>query len=341
MIKKSLVSILIVNWNEKDFIKDCFESLSKQNYKSMEIIVVDNASTDGSLKLLQSYSKRNNIKLIESKENLGFTGGNNLALKSASGEYILLLNLDTKFDKKTVSDMVGFMRNNKRAGVVQPKLVFMSDNNKLDNVATYLTPIGIPYYFGLYKDARDSKYNKQMKVYSTKGACMMVRRRIINKIGFLDDYMFTYYEESDFCHRVWLAGYECWYIPEVVVQHFVGATFDKRDNLKTIFMGHRNRIRSFIKNFEPKTLAFLLPVHILVLLGVSLVEILRGDIKKASYIIKSIWVNLLMLPATLKERKKVQNIRAVSDNKIHNIIFRRPGLSYYLHVGGDLANYID
>lgn len=341
-MKKGLISILIVNWNEKEFLKDCFDSIFAQTYQNYEVIVVDNASTDGSQKMLAKYAKRKKVKYQALKKNLGFSGGNNLAFEKASGEYILLLNADTKFKKNTLKKLVEFFKGHPKADVVQPKLVFMNDNDKLDNVGAYLTYTGIPYYFGLYKQATSSKYNKDLRVYSAKGACMFVRRKKIDQIGFLDDYMFAYFEESDFCHRVWISGGECWYTPSIVVEHFVGATFKKRDNLKTIYMGHRNRIRSFIKNFQIATLIWLLPIHILVLIGVGGVEtVLKKNPKKMLYILKAIWKNLLILPDTLSARKKTQKSRKVSDRKIAKHIFKNPRLTYYLHVGGDLKKFED
>lgn len=342
MIKKGLVSILIVNWNQSGFLKDCFESISNQSYKNIEVIIVDNASNDGSQEIIQKQTKKYGFKFIPKKRNLGFSSGNNVALKHSKGEYVLLLNADTRFKKDMVGKLVEFLKMHPKAGVVQPKLVFMSNNNKLDNIGAYLTWTGIPYYFGLYKNANNSKYNKELKLYSTKGACMMIKRKVIDSIGFLDDYMFAYFEESDFCHRVWLSGYECWYEPKVVVEHFVGATFVKRDNLKTVYMGHRNRVRSFIKNFELITLVFILPIHAIFLLGVIFIEIVRGRFKKAAYIFFALLTNLVILPDTLKKRIYTQrNIRKISDKEISQYIFKNPRFSYYLHVGGDLKKYID
>jgi GT2 family glycosyltransferase len=340
--KKGLVSVLIVNWNEKNFLKDCFHSLDIQKYKNIEIIVVDNASSDGSIALLRRYAKRKKITLIESDKNLGFARGNNLAYTKATGEYILLLNADTKFGDNLISGLVNFLKKNRKAGVLQPKLVFMSNNNKLDNIGAYLTRSGIPYYFGLYKNAKSPKYNKKMRLYSAKGACMIIKKEVIDKTDFLDEKMFAYYEESDFCHRAWLAGYECWYLPTITVQHYVGATYKSRDNIRMVFMSNRNRIRSFLKNFELSTLICLMPVHFLSLILFSLLELFRGNIRKSVNILKAIGENIYLLPDTARERARIQNkVRRVSDAAIERYIFKYPKISYYIHVGGDLANYQD
>lgn len=337
-----LVSVLIINWNEKEFLKDCLKSIFSQLYRKIEIIVVDNASYDGSQRLLKKYSQRNNFTYIESDKNLGFSGGNNLALKHAKGEFILLLNADTVLERNVVSILVDFFKKHPNAGVVQPKLVFMSDHNKLDNIGAYLTWIGILYYYGLFKNASDPKYNKELKVYSTKGACMLVKREIIQEVGFLDDYMFTYFEESDFCHRVWLAGYECWYTPRATIYHYVGATQKYRDSYRSVYFGHRNRIRSFLKNFEAKTILFILPVHVLFLIGVVFTEFFRGNFRRSVSILKAIIANFFILQNTLKERKRIQTtIRKVKDAELAPILFKTPRLDYYYYIGKDLADYRD
>lgn len=336
-----LVSVLIVTWQEKEFLEGCFHSLLSQDYKKIEIIVVDNASSDGSQEILDKYTRLSSVKVIKSRKNLGFSGGNNLALRHATGEFVLMLNVDTTFGSDMVSKLVKFLQSKPQAGVVQPKLVFMSDTNRLDNIGAYLTFSGIPYYFGLYKSPKDPKYNKELLLYSTKGACMMIKREVIKKIGFLDEYMFAYFEESDFCHRVWLAGYQCWYTPSPTVTHFVGATVAKRDNSKVIFYSYRNRIRSYIKNFQVSTLVTLLPMHLLAILGFVLFGLARGKFKMVFAILNAVLVTVLDLPDTLRERKVVQKRRTVDDSKINCYLFKNPRPSYYYFVATDLSRYKD
>lgn len=331
-MKKGLVSVLILNWNTKDFLSDCLKCLNGQTYKPIEIIVVDNGSTDGSLKILRKNKK---IILIENKTNVGFAEGNNQAYEASHGEYILTLNADTTFDKWMIAGLVNFMKSHLAAGVMQPKLVFMFDHKKLDNVGAFQTWSGIPYYFGLYKNADDPKYSQDLLVYTVKGACLFTRRKVIEKIGLFDSAMFAYFEETDFCHRAWIAGWECWYTPKIVVNHFVGSTLGHRDSFDFIYYSFRNRLKSYLKNFGVDTLIILLPLHILALFGMILIG------KNSSAIFKAIRFNINSLREILEERRHIQSYRKVSDDKLRRIWFKNPRIDYYYYLMTDISRFQD
>ncbi len=340
-MKKELVSVLILNWNTKQFLIDCLGCLEKQSYPSLEIVIVDNGSTDGSLPILCKLKKRKKIILIENKTNLGFAEGNNQAYRASHGEYVLTLNADTTFDKSMISGLVNFMKNHPHAGVMQPKLVFMSDHKKLDNVGAFQTWSGIPYYFGLYKNADNPIYNQDLLVYTVKGACLFTRRKVIEKIGLFDSAMFAYFEETDFCHRAWLAGWQCWYTPKVLVNHFVGSTLGHRDIFDYTFYSFRNRLKSYLKNFAASTLIVLLPLHLSALMLMALINFARGRFQNTQAIFKAISFNLLNFPEILKERRQVQAFRRVDDNKLRQIWFKNPRLDYYYYLMTDISKFQD
>ena len=340
-MKKGLVSILILNWNTKQFLLDCLKYLEKQLYSNLEIIIIDNGSTDGSLAILSKLEEQKKIIFIKNEINLGFAEGNNQAYRASHGEYILVLNADTTFDKNMISGLVEFMKTHPLAGVIQPKLVFMSDPKKLDNVGAYQTWSGIPYYFGLYKNADNPKYNQELLVYCVKGACLFTRRKVIKKIGLFDSAMFAYFEETDFCHRAWLAGWECWYTPKIIVNHFVGSTFGHRNAFNFTFYSFRNRLKSYLKNFAVSTLIILLPLHLLALIIMAVINLARGHFQNTKAIFKAIGFNLLNFPATLKERKQIQSFRRVSDGKLRQIWFRNPRLDYYYYLMTDISKFQD
>lgn len=340
-MKNDLVSVLILNWNTKQFLLDCLICLAKQSYSRIEIIIVDNGSTDGSLPILRKLYKQRKIIFIENKTNIGFAEGNNQAYGVSRGEYVLVLNADTTFGEDMISGLVEFMKTHPMAGVIQPKLVFMSDHKKLDNVGAYQTWSGIPYYFGLYKNADNPKYNQDLLVYTVKGACLFTRRKVIKKIGLFDSAMFAYFEETDFCHRAWLAGWQCWYTPKILVNHFVGSTLGHRDAFEFTFYSFRNRLKSYLKNFAGSTLITLLPLHLLALMLMALTNLLRGHFKNIQAIFKAIGFNILNFPATLKERKHIQSFRQVGDDKLRQIWFRNPRLDYYYYLMTDISKFQD
>ena len=140
------VSIIIVNYNGRQLLEKCLKSLDQTSFKSFEIIVVDNASTDTSVSYLQStYPK---IKLIRLASNTGFANGNNEALPYVKGEYVLFLNNDTHVKKDFFEPLIEVLDKNKTIGGVQSKILLVSDKKRHDSVGAYLTPTGFLYHFG-------------------------------------------------------------------------------------------------------------------------------------------------------------------------------------------------
>ena len=120
MIRQPLVSIIIAHWNGEEIIKDCLESLSKTTYENYEVIVVDNASTDNSVKIITENFP--NIKIVQNNKNYGFAGGNNIGYNHAKGEIILLLNNDTNVEPDWLENLVKFSLDNPQVGILQPKI---------------------------------------------------------------------------------------------------------------------------------------------------------------------------------------------------------------------------
>src|SRR3989338_3853888 len=116
------LSVVVLNWNGKQYLNNCLGSLSKQNYKDFEVILVDNGSTDGSV----DYVRKNfpKARVIENKKNLGFTIGNNIGIEKSKGRYVFILNNDTKLDKSCLKELVNVMDSNKKIGMVSAKMLF-------------------------------------------------------------------------------------------------------------------------------------------------------------------------------------------------------------------------
>src|SRR5258708_6011548 len=207
-IKMKLVSVIIANWNGQAVLKDCLDSLLKIDYLSWELILVDNGSTDGSENLLFNYPKEKlNYKLIKNTQNLGFAKANNQGAKIAKGKYLLLLNNDTKLTPDFLTKLVNRMENSSNIGVIQPKIKIMDDSRYLDNAGSFFTRIGFLQHWGFMK--RDTaEFNIETEIFSAKGACMLIRSEVVKHVGLFDDSFFSYFEESDFCWRVWLSGYK-------------------------------------------------------------------------------------------------------------------------------------
>ena len=335
-----LVSIIIVNWNGKKWLKNCFDSINEQSYKNIEVIFVDNNSIDDSAEYVTNNWPKTII--VNNNTNSGFAEGNNLGLKHAKGELIYLLNNDTMLEKSCVEELVAFINGNKKIASVQSKMIQLNNNKKLDVVGSYWTSTGFLYHYGAGGDASKKMYNTPLPVYSNKGASMMLRRSVVDKVGLFDSDFWCYYEEGDLCARFWLAGYECWYCPEAVMYHAGGGTSITFANDYIQFHNFKNKLLSFLKCFENETLFKVLPVYLFMNIVISLYWLVNGKVGHFLSLYNAIWWNVKNIKNTIKKRKSVQKMRATCDKDIFKIVKLKPGLKYYIALlTGDAKYYKD
>ena len=336
----SLVSVVVVNHNGKKFLRDLFLSVFSQTHKNLEIVMVDNNSSDKSIEFVQeNFSK---IKIIKNRESSGYAGGNNLGLKECNGEYILVLSNDIILKKDLIEKLLEAFCKIPNLGAAQPMIRLFQKKDRLDACGTFWTNTGFLYHFGIYKSVELPIYNKPFPVYSVKGACMLIPRKLVEKIGLFDDDFWCYFEETDFCHRVWLAGYECWYYPKTFVYHYLGGSRFKKDESFIQFHSFKNRLCSYLKNLSKIELFKILPIYFLLNIIWSLLFLIRLDKGGFLVVYKSLWWNIKNLKNTLIKRKKIQTIiRKKSDREIFRITKKNPGISYYLYLLKGLQNYVD
>ena len=335
---KPLVSIIIPTYqNGLPHVKKCLASLSKVNYSNFEVILVDNGSTDNTVKVIQkskfqvkSQNYKSKVKIIRYKENVGFCRGNNQAAKVARGKYILLLNNDTVATPNFLTILVDDLEKDKSIGVVQPKIRQLLNKDKLDACCSFLTSTGFLYHYGYSQKQSDKNYNKRLFMYSAKGACFLTRKSLIDKIGLFDEDYFAYFEESDFCHRVWLSGFKVLYEPSAEIFHLGGT--EKRVSSIIQFHSYKNRIATYIKNFESDTLFNILSVHIFMCLGIAIAYLMRGKFLYSCAIVSAILWNLINLKNLLHKRRFVQTkLRVVKDINLLPEIKKSVKVSYYKH----------
>ena len=223
MNQQKFVSVLIVNYNSGSYAKACIESLFNQNNITLEIIVVDNASADDSVKVLSaSFGKK--ITLIESKHNLGFGQANNLAASLAKGDFLLLLNPDTEIqDPLAMNKMVDFLIENPKLGMVGPK-IYEPRKNK------YVTP-RFTYPQSKKLKFRDQLENLPGKIAWLLGACLLLKHEVYQAIAGFDADYFLYGEDADIGFRIRQHGYEIGYCDTVKIMHVSGASEIGADSL--------------------------------------------------------------------------------------------------------------
>lgn len=235
------LSIIIVNYNVKAFLQNCLLSIQKATEKiPSEIIVVDNASDDGSVEIVRKNFPQ--VKLIESKENLGFSKANNLGLKIAQGEFICLINPDTIVEEDTFNEMIKFMESNPDVGLAGCKILNPDGTFQLACRRSFPTPwVAFTKIVGLSKLFPKSKLfarynltyldeNQSYEVDAVSGSFMFLRREVYEKIGGLDETFFMYGEDLDYCYRVKKAGFKVYYVHSTKIIHFKGES-TKRSNI--------------------------------------------------------------------------------------------------------------
>lgn len=228
------LSVVLVNWNTRQILHDCLASIYRQTQGiSFEVIVVDNASTDGSARMVQNSFA--NVRLIENSENKGFAAANNQAIRAAHGDFILLLNSDTVVLDNALFETLEFARRHPEAGVVgccvlnadmtlQPTCFMYPSLLNLFLLTTYLSRLfRRNRFFGRERMTWwDRADERQVEVVT--GCFMLIRRRVIESVGLLDEDYFMYGEETDYCYRARRAGWKILFTPAARIIHLGGAS---------------------------------------------------------------------------------------------------------------------
>ncbi len=340
MENKPLVSVSVVNYNGRIFLPEFFDSLFKQTYKNFEVIFVDNCSVDDSIEYVRNNYPQ--VKVIENKDNSGYAEGNNIGYRHSRGEFILVMNNDTILKEDLIEKLIQAFTEIPNLGTVQPMVRLMNDRNKLDACGSYWTDTGFNYHYGIYKNADLPIYNRSFPVYSVKGMCMMIPRKVIEQIGLFDKDFWCYFEETDFCHRLWLAGYECWYYPKTFIYHHMGGTSSKKPPTFIQFHSFKNRLCSYLKNLGPLEMIRVLPIYFLFNVAWSLAFLVKLDLKNFFVVYRAIWWNIIHFGRTMNKRKTIQmSMRKNTDEEIFSRVRRNPRLSYYAYLFRGLGNYND
>jgi GT2 family glycosyltransferase len=234
------LSIVIVNWNVKDHLREClrslFESLQSTPHLTYQIIVVDSASSDGSPQMVRAEFPQ--VCLIASEENLGYAGGNNTGAATASGRYIFLLNPDTVVAPGSLDKMMAYMDSHPAVGAVGPQLRWpggsiQSSRRRFPTLGSLFwesTLLG--QWFPHNRCARRYHFEDQSPDHTQPvdwlvGAALFLRREAWLQVGPLDENFFMYFEETDWCRRAVSAGWEIHYLPEAIVTHFEGKSSEQ------------------------------------------------------------------------------------------------------------------
>ena len=242
-----MVSIIILNFNGKEFLADCLNSVLKQSYKEFEIIIVDNASSDGSIEFLNKYFSNNpKIKIIKADNNFGFAGGNNYGLKYATGDYIVLLNNDTIVDSDWLKYLVEVIEREDNIGIVQSLVLTEGIPDKYYEINGTINLLG----HNIMEIFRIDE-NGTGEIFIANGCSLIIKKNIVDKFGelFPDEY-FAYSEDTYLSLRVKYLGMRIMHNSKSIVHHKGNATFKKQYSSKLFFYRERNRLLNFLLFFN-------------------------------------------------------------------------------------------
>ncbi|MEM2260634.1 MAG: glycosyltransferase family 2 protein [Candidatus Methanomethylicaceae archaeon] len=318
------LSIIIVNYNGCKFLKSCITSLLKSTYKNFEIIIVDNGSHDESIEYLKYISsKEPKIKIVLLNKNYGFAMGNNIGYKytSKTSKFVFFLNNDTEVEDDCLEKIVVKMELDDLIGAAQPKIRSMKNKMIIDAVGGMADYYGRTFHRG-FGEYDCGQYDQINESFYAQGAAIIVRKSVIEKIGLFDPLYFLYYDETDLCWRMHLAGYKVAVIPEAVVYHYGGGSTSATlrnsyyEKYFKYFHLRKNHITTMLKNYSiPNILRYVVPFIIRMLI-VSIKWSFYGEHAKArAYQMAFLWVfthfNLIV-----RKRFSVQKIRKISDKEL-------------------------
>ena len=247
MKNSPLVTIITVNYDQPEVTCEMLGSLRNLSYENLEIIVVDNGSPKSDPQIIKD--KYPEINLIKSKNNLGFAGGNNLAIREASGKYLFFLNNDTEVTRDCIEPLVDLFEKDKSAGVASPKIIFFES----DDTIQYAGSTEINPWTGRNKgigsmEKDTGQFNISSKTDLAHGAAMMVPKAVIDEVGLMPEIYFLYYEELDWCEMIKRQGYSCHYVGQSCIYHKESISVGKASLLKTYYI-NRNRLLFIRRNF--------------------------------------------------------------------------------------------
>jgi GT2 family glycosyltransferase len=246
-----LVSVIVVNWNGKEYLGECLRSLRGQTFSDFEVLLVDNGSTDRSVEHVQA-NFAGWVRILKNAQNEGFSGGNNRGIREACGKYIVLLNNDARADAHWLEEMVKIAEENPQVGMLACKVYLQEKLKILDNAGHLIYPDGLNRGRGRL-EVDHGQYEKLEEVFFPSGCAALYRRTMLEEIGLFDEDFFAYGDDTDIGLKGRLAGWKCLYVPQAVVYHRYSQSSGSYSPLKAFYV-ERNRVWIAIKYFPPSLL---------------------------------------------------------------------------------------
>lgn len=322
-MKLPKVGVIILNYNGLKDTRACLKSISKTTYKNFQVIVADNGSKKDEAKILSSEFSDKKINFIRFKKNWGFAEGNNKIARKLRTKYIVFLNNDTRVAPSWLNELVAEAEKDKKIAVVQSKILSLNKPQYFEYAGAaggLLDKLGYPYArgrigFHLEKDV--GQYDDAKDIFWASGTCMMVKRKIFDKLGGFDKDFFAYQEEIDFCWRVKRSNLRVIYAPASVIHHLgMGTAF--RLLAEKTFWVHRNNLRLILKNMSVGNLLWVLPIRIILDWASALFYLFTGRFMYLTSVLKAHLAIFAGFAQIIRKRKKFSRLSFV-DNSLQPV----------------------
>jgi GT2 family glycosyltransferase/radical SAM superfamily enzyme YgiQ (UPF0313 family) len=314
MRKRGLVSVIIPNYNGEAFIRAAVQSVLEQTYQPVEIIVIDNHSTDKSVEIV----RRNfpSVKLVEFTDNYGFAFAANAGISIAEGDYIALLNPDAKADPQWLQNILPALESSPQIGFGASKVLCHHNPELIDSAGDAILTNGRA--FNIAHHNRDTKeHNIRRWVFGATGAAVVYKRHVLKEAGNFDSDFFMYLEDVDLSMRLQLLGYKCVYEPTSVVYHIGSAVSETINGLKTYYIT-RNAFAVLLKNFPKKILKASIPFIFLHVLRMGLYHFFIS--RTPVSFLRGLFDGLRFARSCVPKRKRILGARRISDSEFLDIL---------------------
>lgn len=327
-----VISVVVVNWNRRELLRGCLESLAAQSGVPFEVIVVDNGSTDGSPELIGDFARqmRFPVQLIANEDNRGFCAANNQGIAVARGRYIALLNNDAEAASGWLYAMWSELDPRPTFGMIASKIVVYEDPHRIDKAGHLIYPDG--QNRGRGSGELDSgQYDRIEEVLWPDGCAALYRKAMLDEIGGFDEDLFAYGDDAELGLRARIAGWKCLYVPGALVRHRRGATLGLLSS-RRLELIERNRLLLALKHF-PLSLLWLNGFYWTLRLVAGLFAALRGrgeaarfagaggKLRVAAALLRGALQGLALAPRTLRKRRQMRPLRRMTSKQIRQLLF--------------------
>jgi GT2 family glycosyltransferase len=306
-----LVTVVIVNWNGKKFISECLDGLRNQTYIDHSVVLVDNASDDGSLEFVHEHYPE--VKTIDLPENFGFAVANNRAIESVKDEYVALLNNDAIPFPTWLENLVKTLEKYPEAGFVASKMLLYDRPDIIDRAGDIYTTAATALLNGRGESSK--KFSKPEKVFGACAGAALYRRRMLDEIGLFDKDFFLLYEDVDLSFRAQLSGYQCIFASDAIVYHKAGSSIGD-DSPISVYYSHRNLEWVYIHNMPGSLIKKSIVGHLIYNVAAFFFFLAKG---RGADFIKAKWHALQGLKRALAKRKHIQKKKIVTDDYIWSL----------------------